>query len=75
MLNCSTNPTFLVTTDIGRSDNAGQVRVLGEELKALRDVVSTKTRRNKGIALLYHRGGSEERKVRSGMVEITGCLL
>jgi hypothetical protein len=40
MLDRSANSTFLKTLDIRGSDDSGQVRVLGEGLKTLRDSVS-----------------------------------
>ena len=66
MFNRGTNSAFLEAIDICGSDNSGQVRVLGEELKALRDVVSLRNRESNGIAALYHRGGSKEMGVRNG---------
>lgn len=66
MFNRGTDSVFLEAIDIRGSDSAGQVRILGEGLKALRNGVSLGNRGNNGMAALYHRGGSEEMKVRNG---------
>ena len=65
MLDGGANSASLKATDIRGSKGSRQVRILREGLKTLRDGVSLGNRKNKGAATLYHRGGSEETRVRN----------
>jgi len=60
MFDGGANPVFLKTLNIRGSEDSGQVRVLGEGLKALSDDVSLGRWGNETAVALCHRGGSGE---------------